>query len=49
MGRPAFPTSAQIQALKSAANLAPPEKIRVEHGQLSLDLPPQGLAVIEFH
>jgi xylan 1,4-beta-xylosidase len=49
MGKPAFPTPAQIQALKTAANLAPPEKMRVEHGQLSLDLPPQGLAVIEFH
>ncbi|MGA7791746.1 MAG: hypothetical protein WCA19_01825 [Candidatus Acidiferrales bacterium] len=48
MGKPAYPTPAQIQALRSAANLPPPEKVNVQHGQLTIDLPPQGLALIEF-
>jgi xylan 1,4-beta-xylosidase len=49
MGKPAFPTQAQIQALRNAAALSPPDKLRVERGQLTIVLPPQGLAVIEFH
>lgn len=49
MGRPAYPTPAQILALRSAANLPAPEKVRAQHGQLTIDLPAQGLAVIEFH
>lgn len=49
MGKPAFPTQAQIQALRGAANLPPPEKVSIQHGQLTIDLPPQGLALIEFH
>jgi len=49
MGKPAYPTQAQIQALRNAAILPPPEKMRVQHGQLTIDLPPQGLALIEFH
>jgi xylan 1,4-beta-xylosidase len=49
MGKPAYPTQAQIQALRSAANLAPPEKIRIQHNQVTIELPPQGLALVEFH
>jgi xylan 1,4-beta-xylosidase len=49
MGKPPFPTQAQIQALRSAASLPAPEKVRVDHGQLTIDLPPQGLALIELH
>jgi xylan 1,4-beta-xylosidase len=49
MGKPAFPTQAQIQALRKAAALSPPEKLRIERGQLTIVLPPQGLAMIEFH
>jgi xylan 1,4-beta-xylosidase len=49
MGKPTYPTPAQIQALRNAANLPPPEKVNVQHGQLTIDLPPQGLALIEFH
>ena len=49
MGKPAYPTQAQIQALRNAANLPPPEKVSIQHGQLTIDLPPQGLALIEFH
>jgi xylan 1,4-beta-xylosidase len=49
MGKPAFPTQAQILALRSAGSLPSPERVRIQHGQLTIDLPPQGLALIEFH
>ncbi len=49
MGKPVYPTQSQIQTLRSAANLPPPESIRIQKGQLTIVLPPQGLALIEFH
>ena len=49
MRRPAYPTPAQIKTLRDAAILPAPEKVSVQHGQLTIDLPPQGLALIEFH
>lgn len=49
MGKPPFPTQAQIQTLRNAATLPPPEKIRIDRGQLTIVLPPQGLAIVEFH
>jgi xylan 1,4-beta-xylosidase len=48
MGRPAYPTSAQAETLRKAAQLAPPEDIRVRNGTITLALPPQGLALIEL-
>jgi len=48
MGKPAFPTQTQIESLRKAAILPAPERIHVQHHQLTIDLPPQGLAVIEF-
>jgi xylan 1,4-beta-xylosidase len=49
MGKPLDPTQAQIQKLRSAAKLPPPESMTVNQGQLRIVLPPQGLALIEFH
>jgi xylan 1,4-beta-xylosidase len=49
MGKPAYPTPSQIQALRNAANLPPPERVHIQKGQLAIVLPPQGLALIEFH
>jgi xylan 1,4-beta-xylosidase len=49
MGKPAYPTPSQIQALRSAANLPPPERVRIQKGQLTIVLPSQGLALIEIH
>ena len=49
MGKPPYPTQEQIQALQSAASLPPPESIRIQKGQLTIVLPAQGLALIEFH
>ncbi|MGA7168360.1 MAG: glycosyl hydrolase family 39, partial [Candidatus Sulfotelmatobacter sp.] len=48
MGSPPYPTQTQIHELQQAAELAGPEAGRVEGGQFKLDLPGQGLAIIEF-
>jgi xylan 1,4-beta-xylosidase len=48
MGRPAYPTATQIEALRKAARLAPPETLPVRNGAIDLTLPPQGLALIEL-
>ncbi len=47
MGRPADPTAAQIEKLRQAAQLPPPEKMQFRNGRLNLVLPPQGLALVE--
>jgi xylan 1,4-beta-xylosidase len=49
MGKPINPTRAQIQELRRAAILPQPEPIRVLEGKLTMVLPPEGLALIEFH
>ena len=48
MGRPKSPTLAQIERLREAAALGPPEPQDIEGGQLRISLPPQGLALIEI-
>ncbi len=48
MGKPAYPTRAQIEKLRQAAQLAPVETEQVREGKIRLMLPPQGLAVIEL-
>jgi xylan 1,4-beta-xylosidase len=47
MGEPTNPTSAQIENLRGAAELPRPEKISMKKNTLTLELPPQGLALIE--
>jgi xylan 1,4-beta-xylosidase len=49
MGKPINPTQAQIQQLRRAAMLTQPETMQVHQGQVTVVLPPQGLALIEFH
>ncbi len=48
MGKPAYPTRAQIDALRKAAELPPPEMESFQHGKLTIELPPQSLALIEI-
>jgi xylan 1,4-beta-xylosidase len=48
MGRPADPTSVQIESLRQAAQLPAPEKVRFRNGSLDLVLPPQGLVLVEI-
>jgi xylan 1,4-beta-xylosidase len=47
MGRPPYPTSAQIEKLRQAATLPPPEAARLHDGKITVTLPPQGLALVE--
>ncbi len=48
MGRPRYPTEAQIEKLRQAAELSAPEKRQLRNGELSLTLPAQGLALVEL-
>ena len=48
MGRPAGSlTQAQIAQLKSAGTMAPAEQMHLSHGELRLNVPAQGLVVLE--
>ncbi|MDO1529238.1 glycosyl hydrolase family 39 [Fulvimonas sp. R45] len=47
MGRPDFPTREQIAKLRKAGRMAPPEQVALHGGKLGLDVPPQGLVVVE--
>jgi xylan 1,4-beta-xylosidase len=49
MGAPKYPTTKQIEELRRAAELPTPEEQNIEHGRVTLELPPQGLALIEIH
>ncbi len=48
MGKPAFPTREQQQALRSAARLPEPQRMPIEGGAIRLTLAPHGLALIEI-
>ncbi|MGA8272817.1 MAG: glycosyl hydrolase family 39 [Candidatus Sulfotelmatobacter sp.] len=48
MGSPRYPTQTQIRDLQRAAELPAPEDRRIEHDELMLTVPGQGLAVVEF-
>jgi xylan 1,4-beta-xylosidase len=48
MGSPVYPTPAQIQTLKAAAQLPAPESTTVHNGSLALHLAPKALLVIEI-
>jgi len=48
MARPAYPTPKQLKELRRAAELPAPEVKMLQHGKLMLELPPQGLVLIEI-
>jgi xylan 1,4-beta-xylosidase len=48
MGRPSYPTQAQIEKLRRAAELPRAEFKALANGELKLVLPPHGLALIEI-
>lgn len=48
MGSPIDPTQKQIEALRRAAQLPSPQVRQFQNGKLTLVLPPQGLALVEF-
>ncbi len=47
MGEPRYPTRAQIDELNRAADPGPPEVTRLADGRLPLELPVNGLAILE--
>src|ERR1700728_335279 len=49
MGDPRYPTQKEIQQLRRAADLPPPETDRLDHGKITITLPSHGLAVIELN
>jgi xylan 1,4-beta-xylosidase len=49
MGRPDFPSREQIVQLREAGKMAAPESVALQDGHLSIDIPPQGLVVVELH
>jgi xylan 1,4-beta-xylosidase len=48
MGKPPYPTEAQIRQLNEESALEPPEKVPLENGHLVLKLPANGLALLEL-
>jgi xylan 1,4-beta-xylosidase len=46
MGKPRYPTQAQIKELRRVAELGPPAAERLDHGGLTISVPPKGLAVV---
>jgi xylan 1,4-beta-xylosidase len=48
MGSPRYPTQAQLKEIRQSAQLPAPETRRIKEGALSLELPAQGLAVLEI-
>ncbi|MGA0586503.1 GH39 family glycosyl hydrolase [Dyella sp. KRB-257] len=48
MGRPAYPSRKQIQTLRQAGRMAPPEHMAVQDGRFSVEIPPQGLVVVRL-
>lgn len=48
MGSPRYPTAAQIETLRQASGLGDREKVSVKNDRLSVTLPAQGLALVEF-
>jgi xylan 1,4-beta-xylosidase len=48
MGSPIYPTSEQLEKLKTAAKLPPPENASIKDGRLQLHLEPEALLLIEI-
>jgi xylan 1,4-beta-xylosidase len=48
MGRPAWPTPAQIATLRRAGQLSAPEQIRLNHGRVQVQVPQHGLALLQI-
>jgi xylan 1,4-beta-xylosidase len=47
MGSPGYPTAPEVQKLRDAAVLPTAEKRLIQNGELRIELPPSGLALVE--
>jgi xylan 1,4-beta-xylosidase len=48
MGRPAFPTRAQIAQLRTAGKASPSQSLALKNSTLTISIPPQGLVLIKL-
>jgi len=48
MGRPAWPTQAQIKTLQAAGHLSSPQEIRLDQGRVQVQVPQHGLALLQI-
>jgi len=48
MGSPRYPTLEQVRVLNHAAEIPPPEEVRLSNGVIRLELPVNGLALLEI-
>ena len=48
MGRPRYPTQAQIAQLNRESELAGLEAVTLKNGELELDIPANGLVLLEI-
>ena len=46
MGKPRYPTQTQIKELRQVAILGQPETAKLDHGSLTVTVPPKGLAIV---
>jgi xylan 1,4-beta-xylosidase len=46
MGNPRYPTQTQIKELRQVAILGQPETAKLDHGSLTVTVPPKGLAIV---
>ncbi len=49
MGSPKYPTHQQVEALRRASRIGPPQDVPIRGSRLSLTLPPMGLALVVIH
>jgi xylan 1,4-beta-xylosidase len=49
MGSPKYPTPDQIKKLRTASEIGPPQDVPIHDHQLTVVVPPMGLAVIRVH
>ncbi|HEX4486166.1 MAG TPA: glycosyl hydrolase family 39 [Terriglobales bacterium] len=47
-GSPRYPTQSQLKEIRQSTELPAPEIRRIEHGELTVEIPANGLAVIEI-
>jgi len=48
LGRPPYPSPIELKQLRHAADLQAPESKALKHGEITIALPPQGLALVEI-
>lgn len=48
MGKPRYPTPAQVRQLNAESALAPPESLPLHHAHLTLTIPPNGFALLQL-